>query len=410
MPQVTVFTGCFLRLALIALLVGCSSNTGVSQMPMQNSVRTPFSLQQSRVDKPYSILHKFGVAPGDGTQPAAELINVNGILYGTTKTGGASNIGTVFTITPSGTETVIHSFGADGAYPVTALLYVDGTFYGTTSAGGLLGGGTIFSMTPAGKVKVLHKFTADYPGQKNTGSVPEGALIDVNGTLYGTTSQGGRHSCNDGYTGCGTVFNITTSGQYKLLYSFGKGARDGNFPVAALLNVDGALYGTTSEGGNHAFDGTVFSITPAGQYQSVYSFGTNPNDGDQPTAPLVEVNGTLYGTTSGGNSGSGNVFSITPSGTETNLHSFGSIDGSNPLAGLIGVNDVLYGTTATGGKNNFGTVFSITTDGTEKVLHSFGNATGKNPIASLLDLNGTLYGTTYGVLARPHGNVFSLAR
>jgi uncharacterized repeat protein (TIGR03803 family) len=193
-----------LLLGTVSILTACSgSGSPLSVTPEGATAR------QSHPDNAYKILHKFGVTSGDGIRPAAQLINVKGTLYGTTSRGGVGGVGTVFSISPSGNETVIHSFGTDGAYPVAALLYVNGTFYGTTSLGGALGGGTIFSMTPAGKVKVLHKFTADYPDQKNTGSVPEAGLIDVNGTLYGTASQGGRHSCNNGYTGCGGMVPVS---------------------------------------------------------------------------------------------------------------------------------------------------------------------------------------------------------
>jgi uncharacterized repeat protein (TIGR03803 family) len=265
-------------------------------------------------------------------------------------------------------------------------------------------------MTPAGKVKVLHKFTADYPGQKNSGSVPKAALINVNGTLYGTTSQGGRNLCDDGYTGCGTVFSITTGGQYKLLHSFG-GHNDGVSPEAALLDVNGTLYGTTTEGSaNFADSGTIFGMSTTGKEQVVYSFGTNQGDGSQPMSTLIDVNGTLYGTAynSGEHGQGGTVFGVTTAGVENLSYSFAGSDGSFPAAALIDVNGLLYGTTTQGGANNVGTVFSITTDGTEKVVHSFSNSTGKEPLASLLEVGGTLYGTTYGFVGRPHGNVFSL--
>jgi uncharacterized repeat protein (TIGR03803 family) len=78
------------------------------------------------------------------------LIDVGGTFYGTTAWGGANNLGTVFSVTPSGAETVVHSFqgGNDGANPVGGLLNLGGTLYGTTSAGGPYGGGTVFAIVP----------------------------------------------------------------------------------------------------------------------------------------------------------------------------------------------------------------------------------------------------------------------
>ena len=401
--------------AAAALLAGC----GESQPPLSVS-RQGLGPQQSLAQQAFRIIHPFGRSAGDGTRPAADLIDVKGTLYGTTMSGGSNNAGTVFSITTSGQEAVLHSFGepGDGVYPIAALLYANGTFYGTTEYGGASGGGTIFSMTPAGNVKVLHNFVDDYPDKTNTGSLPKASLIDVNGILYGTTFQGGKHTCNDGYTDCGTVFSITTSGKYTLLHSFGGNLDGAAFPEAALLDVNGTLYGTTSLSNGGYANGTVFSITPAGQYHIVYSFGTNPNDGVEPKASLIDVNGTLYGTTSGdqgvttGNSEGGNVFSVTPSGTETVIHSFSGSDGYEPLAALKNVRGVLYGTTAEGGANDLGTVFRITKRGTETVVHSFAKGDGVRPVAGVIAIDHTLYGTTYGSTTygakRSFGNVFSL--
>jgi uncharacterized repeat protein (TIGR03803 family) len=97
------------------------------------------------------MLYKFKGRSGDGAQPFAGLINLNGTLYGTTLAGGASRKGTVFAITTSGAETVLHEFkggSGDGAYPYAGLLNVEGTLYGTTYSGGADDDGTIFSLSP----------------------------------------------------------------------------------------------------------------------------------------------------------------------------------------------------------------------------------------------------------------------
>ncbi len=80
----------------------------------------------------------------------------------------------------------------------------------------------------------------------------------MKGTLYGTTSWGRAYG--SGTSSGGTVFSITTSGKEKVLHSFGKGS-DGADPRAGLIHVNGTLYGTTAEGGAHG-DGTVFALTP----------------------------------------------------------------------------------------------------------------------------------------------------
>ncbi|MBV9263882.1 MAG: hypothetical protein JO324_06125 [Candidatus Eremiobacteraeota bacterium] len=153
--------------------------------------------------------------------------------------------------------------GSDGAYPVSGLVDVNGTLYGTTFEGGgsgcysHLGCGTVYSISPSGAEKVLYRFSGG-----SDGSNPAAALIDVDGVLYGTTARGGGSGC--GGFGCGTVYSIGTAGTETVLHSFG-GEPDGADPVAALVDVKGALYGTTASGGRGCGSsgcGTVFALTP----------------------------------------------------------------------------------------------------------------------------------------------------
>jgi uncharacterized repeat protein (TIGR03803 family) len=176
----------------------------------------------------------------------------------------------------------------------------------------------------------------------------------LDGTLYGTTLEGGASSN-------GTVYAITPAGAETVLYSFAGGLDDGQEPYAGLIDVGGTLYGTTIGAGAHGA-GIVFSITPSGEEKVVYSFAGSPQDGEEPYSSLLDVNGTLYGTTyAGGPEYGGTVYAVTTSGSETVLHDFaGSGDGFNPYAGLINVKGTLYGTTSFGGANSAGTVFSVT--------------------------------------------------
>ena len=84
-------------------------------------------------------------------------LGANGALYGTTTAGGISNAGTVYSLTPPAapggawTETVLWSFmgGADGADPVAGLaIGENGVLYGTTSSGGVSNAGTVFALKP----------------------------------------------------------------------------------------------------------------------------------------------------------------------------------------------------------------------------------------------------------------------
>ncbi len=392
----------------VVALAGCGGSTSFSPSPAGPSTALRgTSPERMRSNIRYKVLYSFG-GSGDGANPYARLINVKGMLYGTTAYGGANGDGTVFSITPSGTETVLHSFGGsgDGNTPFAGLINVKGTLYGTTSQGGANcnssgGCGTVFAITPSGTETVLHSF-----GGSGDGNGPLSGLIKVKGTLYGTTMEGGAN-------GDGAVFSITPSGTEAVLYSFKGGSADGEFPLAGLIHVKGKLYGTTVYGGA-SDDGTVFSITPSGTETVLYGFKAGSGDGERPYAGLIDVNGTLYGTTHlGGANGDGAVFSIAPSGTESVLYSFkgGSADGEYPYARLTSVKDRLYGTTIEGGANGVGTVFSLTRSGTETVLHSFGGSgDGQYPYyGGLVNVKGKLYGTTYYGGANGNGTVFRLS-
>jgi uncharacterized repeat protein (TIGR03803 family) len=287
---------------------------------------------------------------------------------------------------------LLHNFGKgfDGANPfVGGLLDVGGTLYGTTSNGGAYGKGTVFSISTAGKEQVLHSF-----GSGVDGANPSAGLLDVNGVLYGTTGGGGAFTSSG--SGRGTVFAISTTGKEKVLHSFGKGT-DGQAPVAGLIDVNGTLYGTTNAGGKDGW-GTVFSVSTSGKERVLHSFA-GESDGREPYAGLVDVNGTLYGTTYYGPYFSyGMVFSISTAGTEKVIYAFDSPDaGAFPWATLIIVNGTLYGTTLGGGMYGGGIVFGVSTAGKERILHSFGKPAtydGLYPIGGLIHVNGTFYGTT----------------
>jgi uncharacterized repeat protein (TIGR03803 family) len=215
-----------------------------------------------------TILHGFA-GSADGATPFAALTQAtDGNFYGTTVSAGALNHGTVFMMTPAGTVTVLHAFagGADGAMPKTALIQAaDGTFYGTTAAGGASDSGTVFTMTPAGTVNVLHSFAGGAEGDD-----PEAALIQAtNGNFYGTTYSGGGNitACttdvvSGNQNGCGTVFMMTPTGAVTVLHAFASGT-DGATPLAALIQAtDGSFYGTTYFGGDDN-NGLVFELNPA---------------------------------------------------------------------------------------------------------------------------------------------------
>src|SRR5579871_922697 len=311
------------------------------------------------------VLYSFKESDAAGYYPGAALLNVNGTFYGTTELGGKTISGAVFSITPGGHVHVLYSFGStgpSGSQPSASLINVNGILYSTTSFGGLSNLGTAFSVTTTGGQRTLHSF--GHPYQKD-GQIPSAALLEMNGVLYGTTYQGGLYhrgnSCS-GFPcpGDGTVFRLTSAGKEHVLHSFGNSS-DGVNPQASLTNLKGTLYGTTDHGGT-SNDGTIFTVTPDGAEKIVYSF-KGKSDGAIPEAAVIEVDGKLYGTTLGAGAFGpyGTVFTIKPDGSgEEILHSFGSgNDGRAPEAGLVNVDGTLYGTTSSGGAYGKGTVFAL---------------------------------------------------
>jgi uncharacterized repeat protein (TIGR03803 family) len=264
----------------------------------------------------------------------------------------------------------------------------------------------------AAVLTTLHSFN----GTTDGGNPDAGLVQGSDGYFYGTT-------VNDGTSGYGTVFQISTNGALTTLYSF-NGGNEGAAPDVALVQgSDGYFYGTTDNGGTNGHWGTVFKISTNGALTTLYSF-TGGNDGGCPVASLVQGSDgnfygtTVYGGTGGGVFGYGTVFQISTNGALMTLYAFGSItnangdplDGSGPDAAMVqGSDGNLYGTTEYGGTNSyfvpgrgggywvsFGTVFEITTDGAFTSLYSFtGGNDGYWPNGLVQGSDGYLYVTTY---------------
>jgi len=322
-----------------------------------------------------TVLYRFNGT--DGNNPAASLIRDSaGNLYGTTLLGGTSFLGNVFKLDPSDNVSVLYSFTGqpDGASPYAALIRDSaGNLYGTTIAGG--GGscvgvagapdgcGTVFKLDASGHETLLHSFTGSPDGAEPYA----GLIADQAGNLYGATSFGGSGPCaaSGEPVGCGTVFKIDTSGTLTVLYNFQK-PPDGNYPDGTLvMDKVGNLYGTTYQGGAHE-QGVVFRIDPSGKETRLHSFKPYPShDGERPSAGLtLGPGGILYGTTLfGGTTGEGTIFSVTRAGEESVLYSINAKSEQLPYAGVVADSaGNLYGTTYFGGdaKCFCGVVFKLT--------------------------------------------------
>lgn len=346
----------------------------------------------------------FGAGSVGGTNPQAVLTNVNGVLYGTTQYGGTGYAGTLFSYTPGGTLSTLANFGVGpvtGSNPIADLTDLNGTLYGTTSSDVSAFAGTLFSYDPT---TTTFTTLASFGTGTLSGRNPDAGLTNVGGTLYGTTSGGGSNSD-------GTLFSFDPVAKtFTTLASFGTTTATGQRPTADLINVNGTLYGTTSIGGS-ATHGTLFSYNPATTtFTTLASFGTGALSGLSPDASVIDVNGMLYGTTEkGGSSSGGTLFSydLATHATATLVDlGAGANAATNPYAGLTDVNGTLYGTEGFNGANGGGALFSYDPGrGTFTTLASF--ASGAEPLAGVTDLNGALYGTTYNGGSAGGGSLYS---
>ncbi|HEV3091003.1 MAG TPA: choice-of-anchor tandem repeat GloVer-containing protein [Candidatus Cybelea sp.] len=412
--------------ALVALTAaGCAA---------RSTAFTPFQGHAAIVHSTstFTLLHSFGKG-NDGQKPlGTRLVALHGALFGTTSQGGAQGLGAVFRLDPSsGAESIVYSFRgsgkSDGAGPQGGLVNVGGKLYGTTLHGGADAGacgsgkgcGTLFSVTASGSERVIHSFGASGDG----GFPAAGPVKGAYGALFGTTEAGFNLQ-----TQYGVVYEIAANGKESLVYEFAGPPGDGQYPVADLGYFGGNLYGTTELGGSAKGCGglgcgTAFSLVGSrGFAEHVLHKFSGGADGTFPVSDLVGVAGILYGVTSGTaqrncRESCGNVFEIAGSGKEGVLYDFkGGSDGAQPYGDLLYLNGGLYGVTNFGGSSSCalkhsagcGTIFKLTPQGAETVLHSFDGNDGSAPQTDLIEYRGSLYGTTSGGGAYGYGTVFSI--
>jgi len=425
------------------------------------------------------VLYRFKNIP-DGAVPVGQIVfDHAGNLYGATEWAGdkscpgTTQCGIVYQLQPPTKkggrwkENILYTFKGknsnDGAGPQGGLLIDSaGNLYGTTGYGGagncvLLGGtvgcGTVFELSPpqqkggAWTETVLYSFQGDKDGY-----VPHDDLVfDKQGNIYGATLFGGGFgNCNEFYGFCGTIFELVkpkTKGAAwteQILHSF-RGAEpnsligDGANPNGGLIfDSKGAIYGTTFAGGSNVPQcgntaplgcGIVFRLAPpkqnGGQWteQALHIF--MGADGGGPYDGLVsDVEGNLYGSSTGGNGGNGLIFQLKPpikpdgAWAQVILYRFmAHSDGASPVSRpVFDSGGTLYGT-AWGGKLPYGVVFRLTPEQGGKwkfaVLYNFqGPPDGYFPSARLVfDKKGHAYSNTAaGGVSPPSGNgtVFEL--
>ncbi len=372
------------------VLYGSTADGGSSNAGSVFSLTPPASAGGAWTE---TSLYSFPAPFDQGSSPYSIVLpGRGGILYSATFGGGTTGNGTVFSLTPplspggDWTETTLYSFtgGDDGAHPVV-LTGQDGILYGLTNNGGASNNGVVFSLTPptgapsepagAWTQAVLYTFTGG-----SDGAQPSGLVAGGDGVLYGATLFGGV-STN------GVVFSLTPppspGGAWTetVLYNCAGGS-DAALPVGVAIGSGGVLYGTSLQGGVTGGVclavgcGTVFSVSPpaapsgpdgAWTEAVLYRF-TGGTDGTYPVGGVaVGSGGVLYGAT-GATSALGTLFSLAPPAspggawTQTVLHTFTGQGrtGYAPSTGvLLGGDGMLYGATNAGGVPGHGTVYNL---------------------------------------------------
>jgi uncharacterized repeat protein (TIGR03803 family) len=329
---------------------------------------TVFELVPSGSSYTEKILYNF-TGEGDGGEPTTGLVaDAAGDLYGLTSTGGTDYNGTVFKLTPGQngafTFATIYSFSYTDGSSTNGPLLVDGSgnLYGTAQYGGAgsCACGVAYELSPQKNGPYSELILYSFQGGLD-GSYPSAPLFaGSGGILYGTTYRGGANSS-------GVIFSLTPekNGQYQesILHTFG-GSGDGRYPETPVVqDSTGELYGAASD--------EVYSLTAAGSgYAIIFTFGNKRHDSANPSGFILGNNGALIGTAySGGSKGDGTVFELTPTNgkySEQILHSFAGSDGENPSSPVIEVKGALYGTTIYGGATHglcsrgCGTAFKLT--------------------------------------------------
>jgi uncharacterized repeat protein (TIGR03803 family) len=360
------------------------------------------------------VLHHFGGGNDGANLQAGILVGSDGMLYGATRAGGLLGSGTLFKLNTDGSGySAFYSFSGpdDGVDARGTLIEVSNRLYGTTSLGGGSAHGTVFGVNKDGSGFLLLRSFAGAPTDGFDSWA--GLLSGTDGALYGTTRQGGSASQ-------GIIFKVNPNGSgYEVLHHFG-GAGDGQQPWARVLEeTDGKLYGTARNGGTH-INGTLFRLNKdGGGYETLHHFDGGIGEGYRPEGMLIRASdGRLYGTTRlGGRANIGSIYTIQPDGSAfATTHSFSVSggDGRESYSRLLAASDgYLYGTALNGGAFEGGIIFKVHKDGSDyQLLHSFDfdSGDGINPYEGLIEgSDGVLYGATrYGGSSMDAGTIFKL--
>lgn len=353
----------------------------------------------------FSTIYSLNGTSEGGYPLAPVIVGNDGNVYGTTSSGGTpltgtANLygnGTVFSLTPSGQLTTLYTFlpvpydsPFDGAQPDTRLAQgADGALYGGTKLhfGAACSSctGVVYKLS-GGMESIINTFdSSDFSAY--AAGLPSELAIGDDGYLYGEVNLGGPNNC-------GAIYRMTTSGVVDTSFGFmfGSTLTDGCRPQTGLVKgSDGNFYGMTTAGisvQGSTYPATIFRITPQGDFTALYQY---PVNGNSPVGRLVQArNGAFYGLTRYPNGGT--IFQITPAGRYSTVYTFsGYYDGFSPYSDLVqGDDGGLYGVTQLGG------LFKLTGDGQLITWGSYGFSGSNNstpPLTPTPDGSGHFYVT-----------------
>jgi uncharacterized repeat protein (TIGR03803 family) len=330
---------------------------GTCQWSGPNGGGTVYRLVAGEIETVHAFEYLFADGPIGGQEPRGGLLEVSpGVVWGTTRSGGASGDGTVFRLSlADAVHEVICSFSSSttGRWPTEGVILAsDGNFYGSTSVGGASDGGTLFRLRPDGTLENLYSF------KKNGSSPvsPAGGLMQASdGFIYGSARGGGAANA-------GVIYRVSLAGELTIVHEFNRS--DGATPETRLVETDdGLFWGTTRQGGIEN-GGTAFRMTRDGLITTLHRFDKYSETGGYPGGGLLLASdGRFYGATQGSYSRiSGAVYRMTRKGKVTALYNFGA--GILPQSNLLEQpGGVLLGTEPNGGDFIRGTLYRLSDSG-----------------------------------------------
>jgi uncharacterized repeat protein (TIGR03803 family) len=317
----------------------------------------------------------------NGWNPSSPLTKQGDFLYGTTSRGGANDHGVIYKIRSNGEDfTVLKDDfpGHIGCMPNGNLVVINSSIYGTTSQGGIGSAGFIYKIkTDGSSFQVINDF-ANYNGSNPVG------LVSYGSDIYGMTVNGGYRS--------GIIYKVdTTENNFLTLHQFDK--HDGANPFGVLNIYNDKLYGYANNGAYNY--GVVFSINPDGSDFTKIIDIQATNDGYSSQGALVVTPSKCYGFTNGGGVyNSGVIYSLDPDGLNYQvIHNFTGNDGADPVGSMVLSNDTLFGMTNLGGNYGEGAVFSYALESNNyNKIFDFDYANGNYPTGSVCMLGSKIYG------------------